>query len=788
MMDRLFPLCVLVCASATATAQVKLTVREKKTGDPLPGVAILWSQDKKMVAPRRAVTDNNGTATLSTGGGKTWYYRLTCIGYKKKEGSLTDTDKELTVTMDEDAQQLGEVTVTGEQTSRPVKITPVQTQVLNARKLVEAGYGSLDAALRQETPGLTIQKVGFGNEVSMQGLDARHVLFLMDGERMTGEMAGNLDYERFNLHALDHIEIVKGASSTLYGSHASGAVINLITKKTTKPLDITAGGRWGMYNERNYKHPQKDDFLYMYEKNADTPNLQGWVSAGFKAGAFTSQTDLWASSTDAFYIYSKTNDKKVYPTDVNPFLTKDVIVESSLPRPPMGVEGEEHVSLSQKLYFVPSKHLKAEVYGSLFYMNMYDLVQDLSFTQTKDYTWGAKLSYTFKDWFTVTAGFHEDLYDRYKRHERRDEQKKVYAARIMQPRLTVTSNYFRDHALIFGVEHTDDALTSNRFSGKGNLRMLTRSLVETEYFLQDDWTMNEMMEWSIGVRTNFSKQFGFMWMPKVALKATPVEHWTFRANYSMGYRSPSIKELFFNWDHLGMFMIRGNEYLKPEKNNYFSLGAEYEDDRFFINANVYANLFRKKIEGVWKIYDMQYNFEYTNLGHQNLIGGEIIARWNFLPHWTLNASYSYVNVEKTKDAEGRELRLNSTSPHAATGSLEYRMYKKNYSLTARFSTSMMSKKQFDVQDRLRINGEQSSREAYFRCTLPAYALCNLSVSQTFGPLVRLVIGCDNVFNYKPKTTGAGLTAFNVPATAGARGYIQAELKLDEVLNLFKKKK
>ena len=31
---------------------------------------------------------------------------------------------------------------------------------------------------------------------SMQGLDARHVLFLMDGERMTGDMAGNLDYER----------------------------------------------------------------------------------------------------------------------------------------------------------------------------------------------------------------------------------------------------------------------------------------------------------------------------------------------------------------------------------------------------------------------------------------------------------------------------------------------------------------------------------------------------------------------------------------------------------------
>lgn len=56
-----------------------------------------------------------------------------------------------------------------------------------------------------------------------------------------------------------------------------------------------------------------------------------------------------------------------------------------------------------------------------------------------------------------------------------------------------------------------------------------------------------------------------------------------------------------------MFMIKGNEDLKPEKNNYVSLGTEYSNDNFFISGNVYGNFFRKKIEGVWRIYDMQYN-------------------------------------------------------------------------------------------------------------------------------------------------------------------------------------
>ena len=78
-----------------------------------------------------------------------------------------------------------------------------------------------------------------------------------------------------------------------------------------------------------------------------------------------------------------------------------------------------------------------------------------------------------------------------------------------------------------------------------------RALKETEYFLQDEWTINPRWMISAGIRTNFSKAFGFMGMPKVAAKYSPDKHWSLRANYSMGYRSPSIKELFFNWDHLG---------------------------------------------------------------------------------------------------------------------------------------------------------------------------------------------------------------------------------------------
>ena len=767
--------------STFAQRRVKITIREAGTQQPLLGAHITIAPYKEHQDTLIVITDKDGKAFINLEKeNASYFYKVNMMGYMPVNGTILATEKEVNVVLKEDVMHLNGVVVTGSRTERPVKLSPITTQVLGGKALVDAGYSDLQHALQQETPGMNIQKVGFGNEISMQGLDARHVLFLQDGERMTGDMAGNLDYERFNLHAIDRIEIVKGASSTLYGSRASGAVINLISKKTQKPLDIQAGVRFAQMNQRNYKQPNPKDFLYMFEKNSDRPNLQSWISAGIKQGKFTSQTDVWYSSSDAFYMYQSDKDKKVYTKEANPFLPHDITLTSIVPRSPMGIEGTEHLSVAQKLYYEPSKSLSLQAYGSMFFMNSYDLIQDMTFSQSRDFMAGIKLKYDVKDWFTVNLSLHGDFYDRFKRHERIDERKNVYKSKIFEPRLTLTSSYFTGHNIIFGVEHTTDELTSDRFV---NRRMTTRSLHETEYFLQDEWTVNSHWMLSSGVRTNFSKAFGFMWMPKIAIKYAPDNHWALRANYSMGYRAPSIKELFFNWDHLGMFQIKGSENLQSEKNNYFSLGAEYSKDRFFINVNAYANIFNKKIEGVWRIYDMQYNFEYINLKSQRMLGVEAIMKWRLTDNFMLNATYSYVNVSKQNG-----IQVNTTSPYAATGSLDYTLNRPNYRLKTIFSTSIMGEKKFDVQDRVWVKEHNKSYDAYFRCILPTYVLCNLAVVQTFYNKVKLTVGVDNIFNYVPHTLGSGVTMFNVPATCGARGYVQVEFLVEDILKSLKHKK
>lgn len=496
--------------------QVQVRVLDKSTRLPIAAAVVSYTEPAYSEKLQHSIADDNGVALLERRKGGVLHYAVQSLGYTLLKGTL-NAGNTLTVYLSEEATQLAGTTLTAKTkgtTVRPTKETATIVQVITGQELVKAGYSNIQQALMQETPGMNIQKVGFGNEISMQGLDARHILFLMDGERMTGEMAGNLDYERFNLHAVERIEVMKGASSTLYGSRAAGAVINIITKKTDKPFAITVGSRHAEMNERNYHNPERQDFLYMFEKNADKPNLQSWVSAGAKIGKFTSQTDVWFSSQDAYYLYQKEPDRKVYTKEANSFLSKDTIVQATFLRPPMGIEGVEHLSASQKVYY-DSKDLSVQLYGTGFLMNSYDMVQDLYFSQTKDFTGGLKLSYRLKDYFALHGTFHTDFYERYKRHERRDVDKKVYDSKIMQPRLTLTSQYFKKHDLILGIDYFQDDLTSDRFAAN---RMLTRGLKEWEFFFQDTYTITPKWQVEAGLRTNYSLQFGTMALPKVALK------------------------------------------------------------------------------------------------------------------------------------------------------------------------------------------------------------------------------------------------------------------------------
>ena len=147
---------------------------------------------------------------------------------------------------------LNEVVVTGTRSDRPLKDMPVLTRVISRREIETINAIDLTTLLQTALPGLqfSYNDMSQATEITYQGLGGKAVLFLLDGERISGEGgANNIDYGRFNVNDIDRIEIVRGAAATLYDSRAIGGVINIITRKGFRPIcrakrrDVLSFGR-----------------------------------------------------------------------------------------------------------------------------------------------------------------------------------------------------------------------------------------------------------------------------------------------------------------------------------------------------------------------------------------------------------------------------------------------------------------------------------------------------------------------------------------------------------------
>ena len=145
--------------------------------------------------------------------------------------------------------QLNEIIVTATKSKKLIDNTTIPTISISNEEISSSGYSSLGEIIAEQT-GMTIMPTYSGGEsVQLQGLDSDYVLILIDGFPITGRIAGDLDISRLSLYDVEKIEIIKGGSSSLYGSEAMAGVINIITKKNYKE---------GLFPGISYKYGSHD--------------------------------------------------------------------------------------------------------------------------------------------------------------------------------------------------------------------------------------------------------------------------------------------------------------------------------------------------------------------------------------------------------------------------------------------------------------------------------------------------------------------------------------------------
>ncbi|MBT6318201.1 MAG: TonB-dependent receptor, partial [Cryomorphaceae bacterium] len=127
-----------------------------------------------------------------------------------------------------------------------------------------------------DQPGIFIvPDFGGGNGIQIQGLDSQYTLLLIDGSPIIGRQSGTLDLDRISIGNIEQIEIIKGSSSSLYGTDALGGVVNLITSKTKDSISAEASYKISTFNTNDIsvnlgKISQNGDNLNFYFNSFDS--------------------------------------------------------------------------------------------------------------------------------------------------------------------------------------------------------------------------------------------------------------------------------------------------------------------------------------------------------------------------------------------------------------------------------------------------------------------------------------------------------------------------------------
>ncbi|RZS75641.1 outer membrane receptor for ferrienterochelin and colicins [Pseudobacter ginsenosidimutans] len=153
------------------------------------------------------------------------------------------------------AKKLQEVIITESRTRNLDNVinihkVPAPVTIIDKKTIAIMGSRRLDEVLREQTGMAIVSDLGSGNRsigLQMQGFSSEYITILINGQPIAGRNSGNLDLSRISVSDIERIEVIKGASSSLFGSEALGGVVNIITRQQVTQTQALVSLQHGTY-------------------------------------------------------------------------------------------------------------------------------------------------------------------------------------------------------------------------------------------------------------------------------------------------------------------------------------------------------------------------------------------------------------------------------------------------------------------------------------------------------------------------------------------------------------
>ena len=254
--------------SYTSFAQcvVKGRVTDKSTKETLPGAVLIINNTN-------TVTDVNGNYLLQAQAGKQ-LIKVSLIGYTNFSKTIdikTNDTIILAIALDASNQALDEVVVSAGKYEQKLSEVTVSMEVIKSDLLQSKAVAQLDQIMNQ-VPGvyITDQQVSIrGGSGFTYGAGSR-VMMLVDGMPMISADAGDIKFNYIPIENMAQMEVIKGASSVLYGSSALNGVINMRTKTPGDEPETQVITYTGIYG-----NPDRESMNWWKQQKKSNPMYQG---------------------------------------------------------------------------------------------------------------------------------------------------------------------------------------------------------------------------------------------------------------------------------------------------------------------------------------------------------------------------------------------------------------------------------------------------------------------------------------------------------------------------------
>ena len=517
---------------------------------------------------------------------------------------------------------LDDVVVTASRVAQPRESVIADVTVINREQIEQSGQTSIIDLLQLQSGVEISSNGGLGKSASIRirGANDNHTIILVDGLRVNSATLGTTSIQHIPLNQVEKIEILRGPSSSLYGSEGIGGTIQIFTRQSSgePKFNISVGA--GSYN---------------------TQDLSAGVSGRVNDTSFSMQAGYIRS--DGF---SATNSKSksYYFSDDDGYKDKNISARIAQHF------GEKHEVGITLFHTDADNQYDSSLYDgatNTYKFKNFNFREEQKLTAASIYS---KNQFSSSWLSTLKVGVGIDDMKFYDPNDLNTTQ--------IESRIKTKQNEYswqNDLVLPVGKLSLSAERLEQKVSGTTEYTVKERDINS----LLAGWVANfDKHDIQLNVRTDKNSQFGRSnnWFAGYGYQLN--ESWKATISHGTAFNAPTINQLYFPMDSFGDV---GNPSLKPEESRNTEASIRFNNNSLDLKLTAYHNKVSNLID--WQFNNSSFLTSPVNIANATLKGFSLSGS-EFLGNLTISAN---LDIQNARDEETQEFLSRRAQRHGQIG-------------------------------------------------------------------------------------------------------------------------